>query len=74
MVQIPAKMNVYGKDIRKLVYGFHSIALVGGDTSPRQCSFTSVEESMVLDLVVRVVVRGEYLAEFICPRRLEGEV
>jgi len=29
---------------------------------------------MVLDLVVTVVVHGEYLAEFICPRRLEGEV
>ena len=65
---------MYNKDIRKSVYGFDSIALVGGDTCPRQCSFTSVEESMVLDLVVRVVVHREYQAEFICPRRLEGEV
>ena len=29
---------------------------------------------MVLDLVVKVVVHGEHQAEFICPRRLEGEV
>lgn len=67
-------MDVYDKDIGKSVYGFDSIAIVGGDICPPQCPFTSVEESMALDLMVRVVIHGEYSAEFICPRRLEGEV
>lgn len=40
-------MDVYDKDIGKSVYGFDSIAIVGGDICPPQCPFTSVEESMV---------------------------